>query len=53
MIQKQIVLLFLDDTDLSKHEELNLLLNRSVRMFGFDPKAPERYMLTSALEGLS
>ena len=41
MIQKQIVLLFLDDTDLSKHEELNLLLNRSVRMFGFDPKAPE------------
>lgn len=40
-IQKQLVLLFLDDTDMSKHEELNLLLNRSVRMMDFKPDAPE------------
>ena len=40
-IQKQLVLLFLDDTDMSKHEELNMLLNRSVRMMDFKPDAPE------------
>ena len=40
-IQKQLVLIFLDDTDLSKHEELNLLLNRSVRMFDYKENEPE------------
>lgn len=40
-INKQLVLLFLDDTDMSKHEELNLLLNRSVRMFDYKEDAPE------------
>ena len=43
-IQKQTVLVFLDDTDMSKHEELNLLLNRSVRMFDFKADAPEECM---------
>ena len=41
LLQKQTVLLFLDDTDLSKHEALNLLLNRSVRMFGYNAEQPE------------
>ena len=41
LIQKQTVLLFLDDTDLSMHEELNLLLNRSVRMFDYKKDKPE------------
>ena len=39
-IQKQLVLLFLDDTDLSKNEELNLLLNRSVRMLDYKDIEP-------------
>ena len=34
--ERQIVLLFLDDTDLSTHEELNLLLSRSTRMLDYN-----------------
>ena len=41
LLQKQTVLLFLDDTDLCKHENVKNLLSRSVRMFNFKPDEPE------------
>ena len=40
-LNKQMVLLFLDETDLSGNEALNLLLSRSVRMTDYKPDAPD------------
>lgn len=42
--ERQIVLLFLDDTDLAQNEKLNLLLSRSTRMLDYDSGQPAGFM---------
>ena len=44
LMDKQTVLLFLDDTDLSANEETAALLNRSMRMIDCDPENPDECM---------